>query len=164
MADTPAENLPSKTSLFRKFRHPQKRAFLRALSVCGKIGEAAEKAGMHRDMHYYWLKTDEKYVEAFEEARQMAGDLAEDEVWRRGFDGFDHPVIYEGKITTTYKAYSDNLAMFSLKGLRPEKYRDNQAGVSFQGPTQINITIKGEASRLPAIAQDLLTCSDKKDE
>jgi hypothetical protein len=103
MADVAGENPPNSTSLFRKFRHPQKRAFLRALSVCEKIGEAAEKAGVHRDMHYYWLKTNESYAEAFEEARQMAGDLAEDEVWRRGFDGFDHPVIYEREITPRTK-------------------------------------------------------------
>jgi hypothetical protein len=89
MADVAGENLPSSTSLFRKFRHPQKRAFLRALSVCEKIGEAAEKAGVRRDMHYYWLKTDEKYVEAFEDARQIGGDRMEDEVCRRGFAGFD---------------------------------------------------------------------------
>ena len=43
----------------------------------------------------------------------MAGDKAEDEVYRRGIEGFDHPVIYEGRITGTYKAFSDNLAMFS---------------------------------------------------
>jgi hypothetical protein len=106
MADLPAEILPSKVSLFRKFKHPKKRAFLRALSSCGKISEAARIADIYRDEHYYWLKTDEKYAEAFEVARQMAGDVAEDEVWCRGFDGFDHPVTYEGKITTTYKAYS----------------------------------------------------------
>ena len=34
-------------------------------------------------------------------------------------------MIYEGKITTTYKDYSDTLAMFWLKGLKPERYREN---------------------------------------
>jgi hypothetical protein len=34
-------------------------------------------------------------------------------------------VIYEGKITTTYKDFSDTLAMFWLKGLKPERYREN---------------------------------------
>jgi hypothetical protein len=62
----------------------------------------------------------------------------------RPFEGFDHPIIYAGKITGSYKAYSDNLAMFFLKGLRPERYRDSQAGIVLQGPTQINITIKGD--------------------
>jgi recombinational DNA repair ATPase RecF len=92
----------------------------------------------------------------------MSGDRAEDEVYRRAFEGFDHPVSYEGEITTTYKAYSDNLAMFFLKGLRPDRYRDNQAGITLQGPTQINITIKGDSS-LPSTPQDLITCDSKKD-
>jgi hypothetical protein len=52
MVDVPAETQPSKAPLFRKFRHPQKSAFLRALSICGKIGEAAEKAGINRDLPY----------------------------------------------------------------------------------------------------------------
>ena len=107
----------------------------------------AEAAGIDRDYHYYWLKSDENYRLAFEQARKMAGDRAEDEVYRRGIEGFDHPVIYEGKITGTYKAYSDNLAMFFLKGLRPERYRDNQAEITLQGPTQINITIKDDSQK-----------------
>ena len=133
--------------VFRQVRSRQKRAFLAGFLKTGMITKAAELAGIHYTTHYNWLKQSEAYAEAFEQAKEMAGDLAEDEVYRRGFEGFDHPVIYEGEITTHYKAYSDNLAMFWLKGLRPEKYRDNQAGVSFQGPTQINITIKGEGSQ-----------------
>ena len=148
---------------FAKFRHPQKRAFLRAFAETGRTTTAAEIAKVHRDSHYYWMRSDENYAAAFEQARQMAGDKAEDEVYRRGIEGFDHPIIYEGKITGSYKAYSDNLAMFFLKGLRPERYRDNQAGIVLQGPTQINITIKGDSS-LPSTAQDLITCDVKKDE
>ena len=113
----------------------------------GRITKAAELAGIHYSTHNNWLKQSEAYAEAFEQAKEIAGDLTEDEIYRRAFEGYDHPVTYEGEITTTYKAYSDLVAMFWLKGLRPEKYRDNQAGVSFQGPTQINITIKGEGSQ-----------------
>jgi hypothetical protein len=160
MADAPA----LQPLAFRKFRHPQKRGFLRAYCEVGRVTKAAELAGVHPDSHYYWLKTDESYAQAFEQARQMSGDRAEDEVYRRAFEGFDHPVIYEGEITTTYKVYSDNLAMFFLKGLRPDRYRDNQAGITLQGPTQINITIKGDSSSLPSTAQDLITCDSKKDE
>jgi hypothetical protein len=144
MADVPALVPAPQALAFKSFRHPQKRAFLRAFAETGRTTTAAEIAKVHRDSHYYWLRSDENYAAAFEQARQMAGDKAEDEIYRRGIEGFDHPVIYEGEITTTYKAYSDNLAMFFMKGLRPERYRDNQAGIVLQGPTQINITIKGD--------------------
>jgi hypothetical protein len=144
MNDLPARITEKKESPFRKFKHPLKRKFLRAFSQIGMVGKAAEAAGIDRDYHYYWLRSDENYRLAFEQSRQMAGDRAEDEVVRRGIEGFDHPIIYEGKITGSYKAYSDNLAMFFLKGLRPERYPDSQAGMVLQGPTQINITIKGD--------------------
>jgi hypothetical protein len=49
-----------------------------------------------------------------------------------------------------------------LKGLFPEKYRDNQAGISFNGPSQINIVIKDESASLPSTTQDLITCAVKK--
>ena len=88
---------------------------------------AAKEAEIHFTSHYHWLKEDDNaaYVEAFNRAREISGDIAEGEIYRRAILGFDHPVIYEGKITTTYKDYSDILAMFWLKGLKPERYREN---------------------------------------
>ncbi|SRR5713226_9681044 len=131
MTEVPAKIETEEVSVFRSIRHPQKRAFLRAYSELGRIGKAAEAIGMNRDMHYHWLK-DEAYAEAFKKAQLMAGNNAEDEVYRRAFDGRDKPLVYEGKISkdedgnpVTVKEHSDLLAMFFLKGIFPEKYRDN---------------------------------------
>lgn len=77
--DDPSPPLPL---AFAKFRHPQKRAFLRAFAETGRTTRAAEIANVHRDSHYYWMRSDENYAAAFEVARQMAGDKAEDEVYR----------------------------------------------------------------------------------
>ena len=110
------------------------------------VGKAAEAAGIDRNYHYYWLKSDESYRPAFEQARQMAGDIAEDEIRRRGIEGFDHPIIHGGKITGSYKAYSDKSSDVLLEGTQAS-YRDNQAGISFQGPTQINVVIKDESQK-----------------
>ena len=92
------------------------------------VRKAAEAAGSTAIITITGLKSDENYIAAFEQARMMAGDKAEDEVYRRGIEGFDHPVIY-------------------------------QAGITLQGPTQINSTIKGD-SPLPSTTQDLLTVSN----
>ncbi len=73
-------------------------------------------------------------------AEQIAADFMEDEIHRRAFDGFDHPVTYEGRITATYKDYSDNLAMFRLKKVRPE-YRDSFNVNQFAGPVQLNVNL-----------------------
>jgi len=112
-------------SLFSAIFHVKKRAFLVAYVETGGIRRASALSQVDWRNHYNWLEADEEYRAAFEKARQLAGDLAEDEIYRRAFLGFDHPVIYEGQITTTYKDHSDNLAMFYLKGLRPERYREN---------------------------------------
>ncbi len=153
--------LPSNKSVFGDIRHRQKRAFLWGFAQTGSINESAKIADIHRDSHYIWLKKDETYAEAFKLATIMAGNVFEDEVYRRAFSGDERSVFHKGKKVGSYKIYSDLLAIFALKGIFPEKYRDNQPGVSFQGPTQINITIKNESS-LPS-PQDFISCSEEKE-
>ena len=53
-------------SLFRRFKHPLKSKILRAFAQIGMVGKAAEAAGIDRDYHHYWLKSDESYIAAFE--------------------------------------------------------------------------------------------------
>ena len=125
---TPANTVPPADDLlFTTIRNTKKRAFLAAFASCGQIRAASKIAHVSWASHYAWLKDEDSaaYIEAFNHAREIAGDIAEGEIYRRAFLGFDHPVIYEGKITTTYKNYSDSLAMFFLKGLKPERYREN---------------------------------------
>lgn len=97
MADVPALITEKKESPFRKFKHPLKRKFLRAFAQIGMVGKAAEAAGIDRDYHYYWLRSDESYRLAFEQSRPMAGDRAEDEGITRGIEGFDHPHHLRGQ-------------------------------------------------------------------
>jgi hypothetical protein len=119
--------LPLDESLFATISNVKKRRFLAAFACCGSVTHAAKRARVSWTSHYNWLRETDNaaYTEAFNRARDIAGDLAEGEIYRRAFLGFDHPVIYEGEITDSYKAYSDNLAMFWLKGLKPERYREN---------------------------------------
>ena len=60
-------------------------------------------------------------------ADRSALGVVEAEVHRRAIEGVDHPVIYKGEITDTYKEFSDNLLMFRAKRLDPS-YRDNYVG------------------------------------
>lgn len=65
----------------------------------------------------------------------------ETEINRRAIEGTDKPVIYQGKITGSYKEFSDNLLMFRAKRLDPS-YRDNYNDRSMENTpvvTQINI-------------------------
>jgi len=129
---------PYDPPLFHNVLHPRKRAFLTALAQCGMLTEAARLARIDRKNHYWWLENDPDYEPMVEKARRMAADAAEDEVYRRGFVGFDHPVIHQGEITDHYTQYSDLCAIFYLKGARPNKYRDNYEGLPNGGKVQIN--------------------------
>jgi hypothetical protein len=128
------------------------RAFLAAFRVTASITRAAEAAGIERDLHYRWLKDSKGYAAAFERAREEAGQTLEDEAVRRAHQGIFTPNIWKGQFAYAesdyipdpetsskklklYKLkedakplgvvnYSDQLLMFILKGLKPDKYRE----------------------------------------
>ena len=158
------ENLPPTTAspaskvkvLFNEILHIKKRKFLAAFCQCGRVVKASKETGVHFTSHYLWLRNDKVYADAFEGAKQIAADHFEDEIYRRGFEGYDKPVTYQGEIKDHYKDYSDVLAIFALKGLRPEKYRDS-APIASVGPVSLSISypaafvnqIAGDAEKKP---------------
>lgn len=90
------------------------------------------------------------FADLFNTIIDQTNEVLEAEVYRRGFVGHDDPVIHGGKMSgkwvdakgricepetegahfvpLTVKKYSDQLAMFFLKGRLPEKYRDLPQG------------------------------------
>jgi hypothetical protein len=91
---------------FPKISHLKKRAFLAAFSRCGSLSKSAKRAKVDRRTHYNWLKDDPWYVHAFRQAAIEAGDSLEDRLTEMAFDG---------NVTA---------AIFLLKGLKPEKFRE----------------------------------------
>ena len=134
-----------------KIRHPKKRAsqakFLAALvQTAGNILRAALAAGIDRDMHYNWLRTDPTYKERFAAAWEAAMDTLEAEAVRRAYEGEEEPLYRAGKrlldvaldengqikrnsdgkpiaVPATVRRRSDPLLMFLLNGNRSKKYR-----------------------------------------
>jgi hypothetical protein len=134
-----------------KIRHPKKRAsqakFLAALvQTGGNILRAALAAGIDRDMHYIWLRTDPAYRERFAVAWEQGIDTLESEAVRRAYEGVAEPVFRNGKraldvmidekgavkrdgagkpigVPASVRRYSDTLLMFLLNGNRSRKYR-----------------------------------------
>ena len=68
--------------------------------------------------------SDPEFAKKWADAEQEAADVLEREAWRRATEGTDEPVFYKGDQCGTIKRYSDNLLMFLLRGVRPEKYRE----------------------------------------
>ena len=147
------------SELFRPLANPKQRAFLMAYVRTIGIRSAMRLSGVERRNHYFWLKTDERYRELFDEAQQMIADLIEDEVLRRAAQGHDTPVVYRGDITGWYKSYSDRLALTVLKAMKPKRYHrlpdDGWPG----GPTAISITIQRPDDPTPEPANEPTTIS-----
>ncbi len=109
---------------FAHISHPQKRAFLAAFVQVARIGRAASIAGVDRHLHLYWMR-DAAFREAWALARHLACEALEDEAARRAIEGVERLTgWYQGSPGGVARDYSDNLLMFVLKGLLPDKYRE----------------------------------------
>ena len=101
-------------------------AFCAALaSTGGNVTRACEAVDISRMTAYGWRKDDPTFAKAWDEAKAIGLEALEDEALRRAFEGYDKPIVHMGVVTDTVKEYSDTLAIFLLKGGKPEKYRDN---------------------------------------
>ena len=152
-------------------QHAKKRAFLVAYCECFSVSEAAVLAGIERTSHYYWLGTDEAYLEAFRQAKQVAAETLESELVRRALRGVERLKFFKGQPILipcheddfgaveiedgdtlrhfrqySEHEYSDVLGMFLLKGAMPEKYRERYEHTIQD--KELNDTIEHELEKL----------------
>ena len=112
--------------LFADVESRKRREYLIALSQTGNKTQAARLVGVHPSTPYCpaW-KADEAFQAGLGVAREIAADMIESEAFRRAVHGVEKPTgWYKGVAGGTVREYSDILAIFLLKGLRPEKYKD----------------------------------------
>jgi hypothetical protein len=117
---------PTPSSPFPMILHNKKRAFLLAFAETGQLRRACRAAHIDPCMHYYWMRTDELYVQAFEQADVIAAQSLEEEAIRRARDGVVRTVYRNGEVVGEERVYSDTLLIFLLKGAMPDKYGDKQ--------------------------------------
>ena len=122
-------------------QHPKKRAFLKAHATTGNITKSAQAAEIDRQLHYHWLKNDTDYAAAFNDTKGQYQEKLEAEADRRAVEGVKEPVFgrdgkqikdENGEPVYRYR-YSDNLLMFRLKGIDPDKYAERR---------KINVTVQ----------------------
>jgi len=99
-------------------------AFLEALSESCNVSKACDKAELGRSTAYDWRASDAGFAADWDRALEIGIGALEDEAHRRAFEGNDRPIVHLGKVTGTFKEYSDTLTIFLLKAHRPEKYRE----------------------------------------
>lgn len=107
--------------------------FLEVLRKTCNVSEACRKARVARRTAYEWRDADSAFAAAWKEAEDEAADRLEREAWRRGVEGVNKPVTYQGVITATYKEYSDRMLELLLKAHRPEKFKD-RVSAEHSGP------------------------------
>jgi len=101
-------------------------AFCAAVAASGgNITRGCEAVGLDRVTVYRWRADNEEFARLWDEAKAIGIEALEDEATRRAFEGSEKPVFYMGDECGTIREYSDTLAIFLLKGAKPERYRDN---------------------------------------
>jgi hypothetical protein len=137
----------------RELPNVKQAKFLAAYAKTANISHAAKSAGINRDAHYLWLE-DPDYERKFALAHTDACESLEAEARRRGAEGFNEPVVYQGElqflpkfdpktktvmldasgypvrsnVPLTIRKFSDVLLIFLMKAAMPWKYRDNFKG------------------------------------
>lgn len=87
---------------------------------------ACEAVNASRSGYYRYIKTDPEFLEEVKIAQEEAIELLEQKAMERARDGWEEPVWYQGMQVGSVRRYSDTLAIFMLKGGKPEKYRERQ--------------------------------------
>lgn len=103
---------------------PLKIKFLLNLAVLGNRTRAAKATGMHSCTVWVWRREDDSFRKAYVRAMECAGELHEDEMWRRASEGVLEPVYQGGELVGSVRKFSDSLLMFALKGAMPGKYAE----------------------------------------
>ena len=105
--------------------------FLAALAEYGVVQYACDAAGIARSTAYKLRANDEAFAALFDEAREVAWDKLEQEVYRRAVEGVKEPLVSGGRVVRDdageiiyVRRYSDSLALAMLKAKRSAEYRD----------------------------------------
>ena len=114
---------------------PKINAFLAAIRVMPNITRAAKAAKINKSLHYAKMKSSPDYAVAFQQALQMGCDALSDVAVTRATDGWEEPVVYQGRIAlqedpgtgkvvaVTVRRIDNQLLRFILERRHPE-YRE----------------------------------------
>ena len=112
-----------------KLTAKKREQFLQYLRDESTVLEACAKIVISNFTIYKHRRKDEDFRrdwdEAIEEADAKKLATMEQEADRRAVEGNLRPVYYKGQVAGAVREYSDNLLMFRMKSLAPNKYRDN---------------------------------------
>ena len=116
--------------------------FIEVFETTANISAACRVIGFSRTAVYRRRKRDQEFADAWAEAEQVAADALEAELWRRGVEGIDRPIMHQGKQVGTVKEYSDLALIALIKARRPEQFNEHlEATKSGSGLAKIDHVI-----------------------
>lgn len=125
-----------------KFTPEKAAGFCAALAETGIVARACQAVEISRRTAYNWREEIPVFADAWDKALKVGVTALEDEAHRRGFEGFNEPIVWQGLVVDTVKRYSDTLAIFLLKAHAPEKYRER---------SEVNANHKGSLTVLSGV-------------
>jgi hypothetical protein len=102
----------------------QRQLFLWGLMHTGRIWKACKIAKIGRTRSWVWRCEDPAFEQAADRCMRMASGTVADALWERAVEGVERGVWYRGEQVGTEREYSDVAAIFLLKNLDPERFRD----------------------------------------
>jgi hypothetical protein len=114
---------------------PKINAFLAAIRVMPNVTRAARAAKINKSQHYAKLKSSPEYAAAYQQAWQMGCDALSDVAVMRATDGWEEPIVYQGRIAlqevpgtgkvvpVTVRKVDNQLLRFILERRHPD-YRE----------------------------------------
>lgn len=136
--------------------------FFNTLENGHPVRAACAAAGYARRCVYRWRKSDPEFATQWAEATAIAGDLLEEEADRRGRDGYDEAVFYQGEERGAKRRYSDALLLARLKAVRPDQYRERVSMPSF-GQQNVTVVIRdfgAEETMMRLVAENKLSLDE----
>lgn len=135
---------------------PKRRAdFLAHLKATCNVTVSCNRVNVSRWGVYQWRKKYPDFKEEWDNALAEGAELLEAVAQQRAFTGVKRDVWYGGEKVGETTEYSDNLTMFFLKGLMPEKYRDNYSVTATAKRTgadgedeQLEVTLEATRERI----------------
>ena len=124
----------------KRLNEKKKADFLQHIREGVPILKAAKNVGISHTRFYEERYRDKEYDEAWKVAVTHGDKIKlaryEEEADRRAIEGYEKPVYQGGDLVGTETRYSDNLMMFRMKALAPEKYKDR-----YEATLQASVTV-----------------------
>lgn len=141
---------------------PKKREnFLKHLAKHGNVSAAALASGTSRIRWYELKRDDPDFSKLWDDAVEIATDLLILEMRRRAYKGTKKPVFFQGRQCGSIREYSDTLAMFLVKGKRPEYATERRELTGRDGgPVQSQNETTVKITEIPKTAKELLDILD----